>query len=97
MSLADLLGYNFQVVKTNHITRGILIAASIILLLGLMVSSDWTPLIRLLNKSKSALNSGDIMTASFTYAQAAHYSPEKFELLENAGILAMVAGNLTAS
>jgi tetratricopeptide (TPR) repeat protein len=62
-----------------------------------MVSSDWTPLIRLLNKSQSALNSGDILTASHAFARAAQYSPEKFELLENAGILAMEAGNTNAA
>jgi tetratricopeptide (TPR) repeat protein len=59
----------------------------------LLVSSDWTNLIRLIHKSEYAIDSGDILTASLSYAQAADYSPEKYQLLENAGILAMKAGN----
>jgi tetratricopeptide (TPR) repeat protein len=97
MSFADRLGYNFQVVKINQVIRGILIAVSILLLLVLMVSSDWTPLVRLISTSQSALDSGDLLIASISFAQAAQYSPEKYELLEKAGILAAEAGNTTAA
>ena len=97
MSLAELRGYNFLVVKINQVIRVVLLAVSMILLTVLMVSSDWLPLNRLLNKSQSAISSGNILTASIALAQAAQYSPNKFELLENAGILAFRAGDASGA
>ena len=93
MSLVELRGYDFLVVKINQVVRVVLLVVSMILLTVLMVSSDWLPLIRLLNKSQSAVTSGNVLTASIALAQAAQYSPNKFELLENAGILAFEAGD----
>ena len=95
MSFPDRLGYNFQVIKINQVIRGILIAVSILLLLVLMVSSDWIPLVRLITTAQSALDSGDLLTASISFARAAQYSPKKYELLEKAGILASEAGNIS--
>lgn len=93
MSLVDLLGYNVLVDKINHVIRGILVGVSMITLMLLLVSSDWVPLNRLLNKSKSAINSGDLLDASYALAHAAQYSPSKFELLEDAGLLAWESGD----
>ncbi len=97
MSLVDLLGYNVLVDKINHVIRGILVGVSMITLMLLLVSSDWVPLNRLLNKSKSAINSGDLLDASYALAHAAQYSPSKFDLLEDAGLLAWESGDAVAA
>lgn len=97
MSFAARLRYNFQVVKINQVVRGILVVVSILMLLLLMVSSDWTPLVRLISLSQSAVDSGDLLSASIYFAQAAQFSPEKYELLEKAGTLASEAGNINAA
>ncbi len=97
MSLVDLLGYNILVDKINHVIRGIIVGVSMITLMLLLVSSDWVPLNRLLNKSKSAINSGDLLDASYALAHAAQYSPSKFDLLEDAGLLAWESGDAVAA
>ena len=67
----------------------------IIMLLG--VSSDWVPLDRLLYKSEKAISENDTMGASQALAQAANYSPVKFQLLEQAGTYALQAGDRDAA
>ena len=93
MSLANLLRYNFRVVKIEHAFRGILTITSLLVIVLLMAASNWAPLNRLLHSSQTAQNSGDISTASILFAHAAKYSPSKFELIEKAGLLARKAGD----
>jgi len=96
MSLAKMLRYNFVVIKVNYLIRGSLIIITLLLVMVLIVSSDWLPLNRLIIQYHSSLDAGDKLAAAGLLAQAAKYSSNNFEFLEEAGLLAMEAGD-TAS
>ena len=91
------VGYNSHVSKMRKFLRGILISVPLILIMVLMVSSDWASLNRLLHKSHNAIIANDKLAASNALAQAAHYSPRQFEYLEQAGIFALQAGDRNAA
>ena len=76
----------------NAFKRGILIILSIILLILLLVSSDWVPAIRLIHNAQSAINRGDISAAAVMLANAKNISLDRYTLLETAGIMAYEAG-----
>lgn len=93
MSLSNLLRYNFVVIKVNFLIRGSLIVISLLLIMVVIVSSDWLPIKRLGNQYQTALETGDKLAAARSLAFAAKYSSNTFELLEKAGLLAMEAGD----
>lgn len=93
MSLSNLLRYNFVVIKVNFLIRGSLIIISLLLIVVVMVSSEWLPIKRLSYQYQSALDAGDKLAAAGSLAFAAKYSSNPFELLEKAGLLAMEAGD----
>jgi tetratricopeptide (TPR) repeat protein len=97
MSHTNLVDYNFLVTKINLVKRGMIITVPLIIIVALNVSSVWAPLNRLLHESHQLLIANDKLKASIALFQAAHYSPRKFELLEQAGILALEAGDQGAA
>jgi tetratricopeptide (TPR) repeat protein len=93
MSLANMLRYNFAVIKVNYLIRGSLLIISLLLVLVLVVSSNWLPIMRLSNQYQSALDAGEKLAAASNLAFMAKYSSNTIELLEKAGLLAMEAGD----